>query len=72
MTDNDEDVTAATTAGGSTDQYVTGSGEDGAFLTDQPPKLTPANGSSNAGINARHANRAKPGEDPEAMASDAD
>jgi hypothetical protein len=71
MTDNDEDVTTST-AGGSTDQYVTGSGEDGAFLTDQPPKLTPANGSSNAGINARHANRGKQSEDPEAMASDPD
>jgi len=59
----------ATTAGASTDQHVTGSRETGNFTTDKPPtSTTPADGSSNAGINARKANRAAPGDDAEAMA----
>jgi hypothetical protein len=44
--------------GSSTDQHVTGSAEDGAFITDKAPAAdTPAHGSSNAGINATGANR---------------
>ena len=44
--------------GSSTEQHVTGAEETGTFLTDQPPTAdTPADGSSNAGINAVGANR---------------
>jgi hypothetical protein len=47
-----------TVAGGSTDQHISGLEEEGAFLTDEPPtSTTPASGSSNRGINERHANR---------------
>ena len=47
-----------TVSGGSTDQHVTGADEEGTFLTDEPPtSKTPANGSSNRGINKLHANR---------------
>jgi len=53
MTDNEETV-----SGGSTDQHVSGLEEEGTFLTDQPPtSTTPANGSSNQGVNKLHANR---------------
>ncbi|MFI5894967.1 hypothetical protein ACIA5D_33200 [Actinoplanes sp. NPDC051513] len=70
MSSRDEDVTA-TTAGAGTDQHVTGTGESGSFITDEPPtSTTPANGSSNAGINALRANREAPGRGPEAMATD--
>jgi hypothetical protein len=45
-------------AGSSTDQYVTGRPEEGAFLTDRAPTAdTPADGSTNAGVNATRANR---------------
>jgi hypothetical protein len=45
-------------AGPSTDQYVTGTEEDGDFLVDQTPvATTPAHGSSNKGINDLKANR---------------
>ena len=45
-------------AGGSTDQHISGSEEEATFLTDEPPtSTTPANGSSNRGINKVHANR---------------
>lgn len=71
MSTSDEDVT--TVAGGSTDQHVTGADESGTFITDEPPtSATQAHGSSNAGINARHANRAAQGHDPEAMATGAE
>lgn len=56
-TDSDADSTTGA-AGGSTDQHITGSEETGTFLTDKAPTAdTPANGSSNAGINATGANR---------------
>jgi hypothetical protein len=46
-------------AGSSTDQHVTGSEETGTFIVDQPPvPTTPADGSSNKGINDTKANRA--------------
>ena len=45
-------------SGSSTDQYITGTGEAGTFITDEPPTATtPADGSSNAGINRTKANR---------------
>ena len=45
-------------AGPSTDQNITGDPETGEFTTDKPPTTTtPANGSSNIGINTRHGNR---------------
>jgi hypothetical protein len=44
-------------AGGSTYQHVSGPDEDGTFTTDRPPGYTPSGGSSNKGINERHANR---------------
>ncbi|GAA0556643.1 hypothetical protein GCM10010172_44490 [Paractinoplanes ferrugineus] len=53
---------AVTGAGSETDQHITGSKETGDFLTDQPPGYTPANGSSNVGINERRANREQPDE----------
>ena len=50
-----------TADGGSTDQHITGADEEGTFLTDEPPtSKTPANGSSNQGINELKANRQKP------------
>jgi hypothetical protein len=53
MTNNEKTV-----AGASTDQQVSGLEEEGTFLTDEPPtSKTPANGSSNQGINKLHANR---------------
>ncbi|MCU7730469.1 hypothetical protein ODJ79_42695 [Actinoplanes sp. KI2] len=52
MTNNEQTV-----AGGSTDQHISGLEEEGTFLTDEPPTFTPANGSSNRGINKLHANR---------------
>ena len=53
MTSNEQTV-----AGGSTDQHISGHDEEGTFLTDEPPtSKTPANGSSNQGINKVHANR---------------
>ena len=53
-----DDITEV--AGGDTDQHITGHDEDGTFQTDLPPGTTPANGSSNAGINSTHANRQVP------------
>jgi hypothetical protein len=56
-------------AGASTDQYVTGSTETGDFLTDKAPASdTPANGSSNAGVNSTRANRVDVEDDDEAPA----
>jgi hypothetical protein len=58
MTMNEKTVDEEAVAGGSTDQHITGAGEEGTFLTDEPPtSKTPANGSSNRGINKLHANR---------------
>jgi hypothetical protein len=52
-----DDVTE--TAGASTDQHITGKPETGQSIVDQPPtSTTPADGSSNKGINATRANRA--------------
>lgn len=44
-------------AGSETDQHITGAKETGDFVTDEEPGYTPAHGSSNLGINERHANR---------------
>ena len=61
MTTNEKTVDEETVAGGSTDQHITGAGEQGTFLTDEPPtSKTPANGSSNQGINELKANRQEP------------
>jgi hypothetical protein len=50
-----------TDAGSSTDQHVTGRDEDGKFQTDKEPVAdTPADGSTNAGINETKANRPEP------------
>ena len=50
-----------TVQGASTDQHITGAEEEGTFLTDEPPtSKTPANGSSNIGINKLRANREEP------------
>jgi len=47
-----------TLAGAGTDQHISGLEEEGTFQTDEPPtSTTPANGSSNQGINKVHANR---------------
>ena len=47
-------------AGPSTEQNITLGPETGEFTTDKAPTTkTPANGSSNAGINERHGNRAE-------------
>jgi hypothetical protein len=44
--------------GGSTEQHITGSDETGTFTTDKAPTAdTPADGSTNAGINSTGANR---------------
>ena len=52
---HDDRVT--TEAGASADQHITGAAETDEFTTDAPPtSATPANGSSNAGINRRAAN----------------
>ncbi|BCY09259.1 hypothetical protein L3i22_043470 [Actinoplanes sp. L3-i22] len=53
--------------GGSTEQHIQGLEETGTFLTDESPGSTPANGSSNAGINQTSANRAVSDRDPEEM-----
>ncbi|MEU8813278.1 hypothetical protein [Actinoplanes sp. NPDC048796] len=46
-----------TAEGASTDQHVTGVEETGEFTTDKPPTdTTPADGSTNAGINETSAN----------------
>ncbi|BCJ48026.1 hypothetical protein GCM10010168_23850 [Actinoplanes ianthinogenes] len=48
-------------AGASTDQHISGPQEQGTFTTDEPPTATtPADGSSNAGINRLRANRPGP------------
>jgi hypothetical protein len=48
-------------AGASTDQHVTGAPETGEFQTDKEPRGdTPADGSTNSGINATKANRQEP------------
>jgi len=45
-------------AGSGTDQYVSGAAETGTFTTDEAPTAdTPADGSTNAGINVTGANR---------------
>jgi hypothetical protein len=45
-------------AGSSTEQHVTGAEETGTFITDQAPTAdTPADGSTNAGINAAEGTR---------------
>jgi hypothetical protein len=50
-----------TVHGASTDQHITGNDEEETFLTDQPPtSKTPANGSSNAGVNKSRANQQEP------------
>jgi hypothetical protein len=50
-----------TSAGPSTDQHITGRDEEGEFTTDKPPtSSTPADGSTNAGINQTKANRLTP------------
>jgi hypothetical protein len=47
-----------TIAGSSTDQQISGLEEEGTFITDEPPTpTTPANGSSNRGVNKLQANR---------------
>ena len=44
--------------GSSTGQHITGAPEPGTFAEDEPPTAgTPADGSSNAGINQTGANR---------------
>ncbi|GIF13581.1 hypothetical protein [Actinoplanes teichomyceticus] len=54
--------------GAGTDQHPRGFAERGTFTTDEPPAAdTPADGSSNAGINARRANRPGADDDPQAM-----
>ncbi len=51
-----DDVTEM--AGPSTDQHITGKPETGRSIVDEPPtSTTPADGSSNKGINTTHANR---------------
>ena len=48
----------------STDQHVTGSDETGEFITDRAPTAdTPADGSSNAGINRTGGNLQDPADD---------
>jgi hypothetical protein len=48
-------------AGASTDQHVSGTEETGKSIVDQPPTSeTPADGSSNKGINDLKANRPQP------------
>jgi hypothetical protein len=52
----EDDVTVD--AGNSTDVHVTGTPETSTFVTDEPPTAdTPADGSSNAGVNETGANR---------------
>jgi hypothetical protein len=61
MTDETPRDDVTETAGGSTDQHVTGSEETGRFLVDTPPTSeTPSHGSSNKGINDLKANRQPP------------
>ena len=56
---SDNDLTE--NAGSETDQHVTGSGEEGDFVTDETPTGgTPSHGSSNEGINAAGGNRHTP------------
>ncbi|MEV4702712.1 hypothetical protein [Actinoplanes sp. NPDC049316] len=55
---NENVPTAVTDSGSSTDQQISGYEEEGSFLTDEAPTATtPANGSSNAGVNQTGANR---------------
>lgn len=57
-------------AGGSTDQHITGSRETGTFLTDEPPTAdTPADGSTNAGLNTAGGRTVVPGDRGEDAAS---
>jgi len=50
-----------TDAGSSTDQHITGQPETGEFPTDKEPVGdTPADGSTNAGVNETKANRQEP------------
>jgi len=54
----DEPDAGVTDAGASTDQHVTDAPETGTFTTDEPPRSdTPADGSSNVGVNETRANR---------------
>jgi hypothetical protein len=56
-------------AGASTDQHLDNRPEQGTFQTDEPPTSdTPADGSTNAGINRLNANRPAAGDDPEDFA----
>ena len=55
-----------TAKAGHTDQHITGTPETGTFLTDQPPTAdTPADGSTNAGLNAAGGRTVVPGGDPD-------
>jgi hypothetical protein len=57
-------------AGASTDQHVSGGAETGTFTTDRAPTGdTPADGSTNAGINATRANRVGTAADEETSGS---
>jgi hypothetical protein len=52
-------------AGASTDQHVSGTAETGTFTTDRAPTAdTPADGSTNAGINAHRVDTAAGREKP--------
>ncbi|MEV6846298.1 hypothetical protein [Actinoplanes sp. NPDC051411] len=58
MTSDNSHDQVAETAGASTDQHVTSTGETGESIVDRPPtSATPAHGSSNKGINDLKANR---------------
>ena len=63
MTSENSRDDATVAAGPSTDQHITGSEETGRSIVDEPPtSATPADGSSNKGINDTKANReATPG-----------
>jgi hypothetical protein len=51
-------------AGASADQHVTGAPETGTFQTDKEPSAdTPADGSTNSGINRTKANRQEPSQE---------
>lgn len=69
MNSETDSVSGGSVAGGSTDQHVQGVEEIGEFQTDKSPTAdTPSSGSSNAGINRVHANRAAGRDDPERTA----
>jgi hypothetical protein len=61
MSDERTGTGTSTDAGASTDQHITGQAETGQFQTDKEPAAdTPADGSTNAGINETEANRQEP------------